>query len=95
MDTQNNLHPLYGISRSSFLPNKIFNGTSANLEYIEIPMTAFKAYLSTEHGTNLTVPPFDKDQAKISDPLRYHYSQHLGADMREAKIEAFIYVCTR
>ena len=58
-------------------------------------MTAFKAYIHTEKGINLTKPPFKKHQEKISNKSSYEYSQQLGTEMRESKIEAFIFTSAR
>lgn len=83
------------LAEVAFYRLKFFDDTSADLEYIEIPMTAFKAYIQTEKGIDLTEPPFKKYQDKISNKLSYDYSQRLGTDMREAKIEAFIFISAR
>jgi hypothetical protein len=74
---------------------KFFADTAANLEYIEIPMTAFSAYIETECGLDLTEPPFKRYQDKISNKTSYEYSQQLGSEMRDAKIEAFIFTSAR
>lgn len=79
----------------AFYRLKFFTDTSANLDYIEIPMTAFKAYIKTKNGIDLTKPPFKKYQDKISDKTSHEYSQQLGTEMREANIEAFIYTSAR
>lgn len=74
---------------------KFFQDTAAPLDYIEIPMTAFQTAMMTQHGIDLTQPPFKSRRAQISHPHRYEYSQALGTAMREAKIEAFIYYSAR
>ena len=74
---------------------KFFDDTFANLEYIEISMTAFKANIQTENGIELTEQPFETYQDKISNKTSYAYSQELGTEMREAKIEAFIFTSAR
>lgn len=74
---------------------KFFHDTSANLEYIEIPMTAFKTYIQTNNGIDLTQFPFNQYQNKISNKTSYQHSQTLGTEMREDNIEAFIYTSAR
>ncbi|MGV3740403.1 MAG: RES family NAD+ phosphorylase [Gammaproteobacteria bacterium] len=74
---------------------QFFKDTAANLDYIEIPMTAFQTYLATQRGIDLTSPPFKEHTAQISHKQNYECSQSLGTDMREAQIEAFIYYSAR
>lgn len=74
---------------------QFFKDTTAPLDYIEIPMTAFQAILSTERGINLTLTPFKQHTEQISHKQSYAYSQPLGTDMRTAQIEAFIYYSAR
>ncbi|WP_244918350.1 RES family NAD+ phosphorylase [Legionella gratiana] len=79
----------------AFYRLKFFDDTLANLEYIEIRMTAFKAYIQTKNGIDLTQSPFQKHQDKISSKTNYEHSQLLGAEMREAKVDAFIFASAR
>jgi len=88
-----NLHT--ALAETAYYRLKFFDDTSANLEYIEIPMTAFKAYIHTENGIDLTELPFKTYQDKISNKTNHDYSQRLGTEMREANIEAFIFTSAR
>lgn len=83
------------LAEVAFYRLKFFEDTSANLGYIEIPLTAFKAYIQTDNGIDLTQNPFKKYQAQISHKNNYEYSQILGTEMREANIEAFIFTSAR
>jgi hypothetical protein len=74
---------------------RFFNDCEGNLEYIETPVTAFKTYLSTTMGIDLTQAPFDLYSHEISHQSAYEYSQSLGTAMRHAHIEAFIYFSAR
>lgn len=74
---------------------QFFNDTTAPLDYIEIPMTVFQTVLATQRGIDLTQPPFKDYTAQISHKQSYEYSQALGAAMRAADIEAFIYFSAR
>jgi hypothetical protein len=86
---------LTALAEVAFYRIKFFADTSADLEYIEIPMTAFKAYIQTENGIDLTRSPFKKYQDKISNKTSYADSQRLGTEMRESNIEAFIFTSAR
>ncbi|KTD64960.1 RES family NAD+ phosphorylase [Legionella shakespearei] len=88
-----NLHTT--LAEVAFYRLKFFDDTSASLDYIDIPMTAFKAYIKTEHGIDLTAPPFKKYQDKISNKTTYEHSQKLGTEMREEGIEGFIFASAR
>ncbi len=88
-----NLHT--ALAEVAFYRLKFFDDTSADLDYIEIPMTAFKAYIKTENGIDLTNLYFEKYQDKISNKTSYEYSQRLGTEMREANIDAFIFTSAR
>lgn len=83
------------LAEIAFYRLTFFSDTSADLEYIEIPMTAFKAYIQTKNGIDLTTSHFKKYQDKISNKTSYVDSQRLGTDMREANIEAFIFTSAR
>lgn len=83
------------LAEVAFYRLKFFDDTSANLDYIEIPMTAFKAYIKTENGIDLTQAPFKAYQDNISNQTSYADSQKLGTEMREAKIDAFIFTSAR
>lgn len=74
---------------------KFFEDSTADLGYIEIPMTAFNAFVYTKKGIDLTLPPFADYQDKISDKHSYGFSQPLGAEMRKAAIEAFLFISAR
>ena len=88
-----NLHTT--LAEVAFYRLKFFDDSSANLEYIEIPMTAFKAYIQTENGIDLTERPFKSYKEKISNKTSYDCSQKLGTEMREAKIDTFIFISAR
>lgn len=74
---------------------KFFEDSHANLGYIEIPMTAFNACISTQKGIDLTKLPFQPYESQISDQDNYTGSQSLGTDMRKSGVEVFIYTSAR
>jgi hypothetical protein len=74
---------------------KFFNDTEADLGFIELLMTAFKAYIKTAQGIDLTEQPFKTYQDKISNKISYEHSQVLGSEMRKANIEVFIFTSAR
>jgi hypothetical protein len=79
----------------AFYRLKFINDSFANLEYIEIPMTAFQVYLQTDKGIDLTASAIKKYQGQISNKTSYEYSQQLGSEMRGEHIEAFIFTSAR
>lgn len=58
-------------------------------------MTAFKAYIKTENGIDLTELPFKAYKENISNIASCDYSQKLGTEMREVKIDTFIFTSAR
>jgi hypothetical protein len=74
---------------------KFFDDTSANLGYVELLMTAFTASLTSIKGVDLTEEPFNQYLNEISNKNSYEHSQLLGATMREAGIETFLYCSAR
>lgn len=57
--------------------------------------TAFQASFRAARFVDLTAPPFAADEERISSPTSYAVSQPLGATMRAAGIEAFVFVSAR
>jgi hypothetical protein len=70
-------------------------GTTAALEPLVTSLTAFRVVLRAERGVDLTVLPFAKHAAIISDPTSYQASQPLGSAMRAADVQAFRYTSAR
>jgi hypothetical protein len=70
-------------------------GTAADLGTISVELTAFTAAVRARRGVDLTRPPFREHEAAISSKTTYQASQRLGADMRAAGIEGFLYTSAR
>lgn len=70
-------------------------GSSGDLGTITTALTAFTATIRTLRGIDLTKAPFDRHKSKIASPVTYDASQALGADMRQAGVEAFRYSSAR
>ncbi|MCK6557409.1 RES family NAD+ phosphorylase [Candidatus Binatia bacterium] len=70
-------------------------GTAADLGTVTVELSAFAAAVRTNRGVDLTVPPFAAHEAQISSKTSYAVSQPLGREMREAGVEAFLYVSAR
>lgn len=67
-------------------------GTTADLEPILVDLTAFRAWVESDRGVDLTRAggsPFAASEAEISSPVSYAASQRLGAELRAAEVEAF------
>jgi hypothetical protein len=71
------------------------DGTTADLGRLEVDLSVFRVAIRARRGLDLTRPPFDADEARISSPEAYADSQRLGAEMREAGVEAFRYRSAR
>ena len=70
-------------------------GSRAPLGTVETPLTAFTARARTQKGIDLAAPPFDAFHRSIASPTSYASSQALGAAMRSAGVEAFMYPSAR
>lgn len=79
----------------AFYRRKFLQDSEAELGYLEVLMTAYRACLSTSRGVDLTALPFVEYQHLISHPAEYSHSQALGQAMRESGVEAFLYYSAR
>lgn len=79
----------------SYYRLQFFADSTASLGYIEIPMTAYQAFITTFRGIDLTAPPFQIWRDTISNRSSYQESQALGTAMRKANTEAFIFSSAR
>ncbi len=70
-------------------------GTAAAFGPVTVEVTAFTTAIRAQKAVDLTRPPFRAYEAVISSKSSYDASQHLGADMRAAGMEAFLYVSAR
>ena len=57
--------------------------------------TVFQARYRTVDGADLTAPPFAAHEALMRHPARYADTQALGATMRSAGVQAFVYLSAR
>jgi len=70
-------------------------GTTAVLENLSCTWSAFQASLQAERGVDLTAPAFADFRAQISSPSSYAATQPLGAAMRAAGVEGFLFTSAR
>lgn len=70
-------------------------GTTAQLGSISAELSAFRAKVRTSRGIDLTSPPFDAYVAAISSKTSYAVPQELGYEMRESRVEVFVYQSAR
>lgn len=82
-------------SEVAYYQQQFLHDTKANLDYIELVMTAFNAKIETKYGLDLTSKPFSDYHEYISAKNNYATSQLLGTLMREAGVEAFVYFSAR
>jgi hypothetical protein len=72
-----------------------FAGSAADLGDVATEHTVFGFGIDARRGVDLTVPPFQLHEARISSRTRYDASQRLGADMRADGVQAALYVSAR
>ena len=70
-------------------------GTTAALDGLSADWTAFQSQVATDHGIDLTSPPFAPHADAISSPSSYQAAQRLGAAMRAAGVIGFLYASAR
>ncbi len=68
-------------------------GTAADLGTLTSQHSVFQAKVETSRGVDLTKAPFDA--VDLSSPLSYAATQPLGAAMRAAGVEAFLFRSAR
>lgn len=69
------------------------DGTRAELGPVTSQHSVFQASIATERGVDLTRPPFDR--TGLRSPVSYAATQPLGAAMRAAGVEAFVFTSAR
>ncbi len=57
--------------------------------------TLFSVGYQTDHGVQLQEPPFNRYQARLTDPTDYRATQEIGSAMRAAQVQAFEYCSAR
>jgi hypothetical protein len=70
-------------------------GSAADLGTLTVDLSAFQAAIRTRRGIDLTAAPFREHTARIASKTSYAASQKLGREMREAGVEAFVFVSAR
>ena len=71
------------------------DGTDAELDFVQTAHTCFDVDVQAERAVDLTVPPFEAHEARISSPTNYADAQRLGREMREDGVEACVFVSAR
>lgn len=69
--------------------------TAADLGDLETEHSLFEASVGTRRGVDLTAPPFDRHRRRLADPGSYATTQPLGTAMRDAGVQAFLFVSAR
>jgi len=70
-------------------------GTTASLGVITTALTAFTVRARSERGVDLAAPPFAAHRKSIASRVSYAATQSLGAAMRDAGVELFVYPSAR
>lgn len=71
------------------------SGTSADLAPLEVELTLFQVDVATDRGVDLGAPAFARARGALTSPTSYDATQRLGATMRAAGVEAFLYPSAR
>jgi hypothetical protein len=83
------------MAEKAFYQYSFLKASKANFGIIEVTLTAFSTHIKTKKGVNLSLFPFEKFSHFISSPTDYSTSQALGTAMRNANVEAFLYISAR
>ena len=70
-------------------------GTHAELGPLTVELTSFRVTLRAKRGLDLCGAAFEGERAWISSPSDYARSQALGRAMREAGVQAFVFLSAR
>lgn len=70
-------------------------GSAAKLTPLSVELSAFRAAVRTSKAIDLARPPFSSHSAQIFSKTTYAHSQPLGAEMRAAGAEAFLFTSAR
>lgn len=83
------------LAEASYHRLLFLEGTKAALAPLTLAMTVFRAAVKAGRGVDLSRPPFAAHERRIASPSTYEHAQRLGARMRGAGVEAFLYVSAR
>jgi hypothetical protein len=83
------------LAETAFYRLWFLRDTAAKLAPLESEFTAFNVRVETARAVDLTVEPFSRKRAEISNKTKFAVPQQLGADMRAANVEAFRYFSAR
>lgn len=70
-------------------------GTAAKLDLVTTELTAFRVQIRTKRGVDLTSEAFASVSARVHSKTTYKDSQPLGAEMRKAQVQAFLFHSAR
>jgi hypothetical protein len=69
--------------------------SQVRLAPLAVDLTSFTARIRTGRGIDLTRAPFSRHEAELASKTTYAATQRLGAEMRAAGIEAFLFRSAR
>jgi hypothetical protein len=70
-------------------------GSTAKLTPLSVELSAFRAAVATRKGIDLSRPPYVAQASQIFSKTTYLHSQPLGAQLRAAGTEAFLFTSAR
>jgi hypothetical protein len=71
------------------------DGTDAAIDFVQTAHTCFDVDVQAARAVDLTVPPFDAHEVRISSKTDYRDAQQLGRELREAGVEACVFTSAR
>lgn len=71
------------------------DGTDAPIDFLQTAHTCFDVDVQADRAVDLTAPPFDAYEARISSKTDYRDAQQLGRELREAGVEACVFTSAR
>ena len=88
-------HPRTAFAETAYYRLLFLEGTTANLDPLEVELTLFQVTIRTSRGVDLTRAPFAEYCRAIASPVDYTAAQQLGREMRDDDVQAFRYPSAR
>ncbi len=87
--------PKTAFSESAYHRLRFLDASAARLAPLEVPVTLFRAVVSSRRAIDLMATPFDAFTDQLASPTSYADSQALGREARRAGCELLIFVSAR
>jgi hypothetical protein len=87
--------PRTAFAETAYYRLLFLEGTTADLDPLEVELSLFQVAVRTSTGVDLTRAPFDEHRRAIASPTDYSATQRLGREMRDDGVQAFRYPSAR